>query len=186
VETDRSGLVSGYVGQTATKVAEVVESACGGTLFIDEAYALAGRGDQDFGPEAVAVLLKQMEDRRDELVVVAAGYPEPMQRLLDSNPGLRSRFPKTIAFPDYSTDELVTIFESMCAAQGYRAGDEATAAVREVLARVERDETFGNARLARNVLEASFARHANRVVEMDDPSTEQLQTLTAADIPQHA
>ena len=183
VETDRSGLVAGYVGQTAIRVQETVTSALGGTLFIDEAYSLSAGGEQDFGAEAVATLLKLMEDRRDEIVVVAAGYPKPMERFLDSNPGLRSRFPKTIIFPDYSTDELVKIFASIGEDQKYVATPAALDLVRAFLDSQQRGPTFGNARLARNLFEASVARHATRVVEMGDPSTEDLSSLLPDDIP---
>ena len=183
VETDRSGLVAGYVGQTAIRVQETVTSALGGTLFIDEAYSLAAGGAQDFGAEAVATLLKLMEDRRDEVVVVAAGYPEPMERFLDSNPGLRSRFPKTIVFPDYSTDDLVRIFASIGDDQRYIAAPEALNLVRAFFDSQERGPTFGNARLARNLFEASVARHATRVVEIGTPTTDDLSSLRPDDIP---
>jgi hypothetical protein len=183
VETDRAGLVAGYVGQTATRVTEVVERAIGGTLFIDEAYALDAGGGQDFGPEAVATLLKLMEDRRTELVVVIAGYPAPMASLLDSNPGLRSRFPKTITFPDYSTDELVEIFGRLAQAQGYDPAPGALDAVRAVIDAVPRTASFGNGRLARNLLEEAIARHADRVVRLDRATTDELRTLVAADVP---
>ncbi len=183
VETDRSGLVAGYVGQTAIRVQETVTSSLGGTLFIDEAYSLSGGGDRDFGAEAVATLLKLMEDRRDELVVVAAGYPKPMQRFLDSNPGLRSRFPKTILFPDYSTDDLVRIFASIGEGQKYVATSDALGVVRGFLDAQERGPTFGNARLARNLFEASVAHHASRVVELGAPGVEELSTLRPEDIP---
>ena len=134
VETDRSGLVAGYVGQTATKVNKVCDEAKGGILFIDEAYALVTDSEQDFGAEAVATLLKRMEDDRDDLIVIVAGYPEPMTKFLDSNPGLRSRFPKTIAFPDYTDDELVKIFESIGDEHHYRC-DEGAPRGREGLLR---------------------------------------------------
>jgi len=183
VETDRSGLVAGFVGQTAIRVQETVTSALGGMLFIDEAYSLSGGGEQDFGAEAVAILLKLMEDRRDELVVVAAGYPKPMERFLDSNPGLRSRFPKTITFPDYSTEELVQIFASIGEEQKYVATPEALDLVRTFFDSQERGQTFGNARLARNLFEACVARHATRVVAMGDPSTDDLSSLHPDDIP---
>ncbi len=128
VETDRSGLVAGYVGQTATKVNEAVDRALGGVLFIDEAYALVGPGN-DFGDEAVATLLKRMEDHRDDLVVIVAGYPDPMDQFLDANPGLRSRFPRTIDFPDYTTEDLVAIFAAIAAEHEYVVDDEAMAEI---------------------------------------------------------
>jgi AAA lid domain-containing protein/ATPase family protein associated with various cellular activities (AAA) len=183
VETDRSGLVSGYVGQTAERVNDVVGSALDGMLFIDEAYALWVDSAQDFGAEAIATLLKQMEDHRDRLVVVAAGYPAPMQRFLDSNPGLRSRFSKTIDFPDYSTDELLQVFRAIGDDEQYHATAEALARVKAYLDAQQRGPTFGNARLARNLFEAAVARHATRVVEVDKPSKDDLCTLLPADIP---
>lgn len=183
VETDRSGLVAGYVGQTAIHVQETVTSALGGTLFIDEAYSLTGGGEQDFGAEAVATLLKLMEDRRDEVVVVVAGYPKPMARFLDSNPGLRSRFPKTIEFPDYSTDDLLLIFTRIGEEQQYIATPDALERVRAFLDAQQRGPTFGNARLARNLFEAAVAHHANRVVDIDGPTKDDLSTLHADDVP---
>ena len=122
VETDRSGLVAGYVGQTAPRTRGVLESALGGTLLIDEAYALARGSEQDFGREAIDTLVKFMEDHRDDLAVIAAGYPDEMAMLIDTNPGLRSRFTRTIHFPDFTTEELIAIFESMSAANRYQPG----------------------------------------------------------------
>jgi AAA lid domain/ATPase family associated with various cellular activities (AAA) len=183
VETDRSGLVAGFVGQTASRVNEAVRRALGGILFVDEAYALASGGDQDFGAEAVATLLKQMEDRRADLAVIVAGYPAPMARFLDSNPGLRSRFPKTIHFPDYTDDEMVAIFESMGEEHHYKADASANEALRTRLAHEPRGPSFGNARLVRNLFEASIARQASRIVELEHPTDEQLVTLVASDIP---
>jgi hypothetical protein len=183
VETDRSGLVAGYIGQTATKVVEICGDAMGGILFIDEAYALAQGGEQDFGAEAIAALLKQMEDHRDDLAVIVAGYPEPMTKFLDSNPGIRSRFPKAIEFPDYTDDEMVRIFESIGDEHSYRADKGAIEKLRSRLAREPRGPTFGNGRLSRNLFEAAIARQANRIVEVKNPTNEQLTTLIAADIP---
>lgn len=182
VETDRSGMVSGYVGQTALKVVEVADRATGGVLLIDEAYALARGGENDFGREAIDTLVKVIEDRRDELVVIAAGYPDEMAEFIAANPGLASRFPKTIFFPDYSEDELWSIFESIGEKAGYRPDEEAEAKVRAWFASVPRDKGFGNGRLARNLFEDAVARQASRVVAIEEPTDEQLTTLTADDI----
>ncbi len=183
VETDRSGLVAGFVGQTATKVVETFDRADEGVLLVDEAYALARGGGNDFGREAIDTLVKLIEDRRERVVVIVAGYPEEMGDFIASNPGLRSRFPKTIVFDDYSTDELVAIFASLGERNGYRCDEEAAAAVRAWFEAQPRDKGFGNGRVARNLFEASVARHASRVVGVDVPTDEQLTTLEAADIP---
>ncbi|MBX3286395.1 MAG: AAA family ATPase [Actinobacteria bacterium] len=182
VETDRSGLVSGYVGQTALKVMEVADRATDGVLLIDEAYALARGGENDFGREAIDTLVKVIEDRRDDLVVIAAGYPDEMADFIAANPGLASRFPKTIFFPDYSDDELWLIFSSIGEKAGYAPDAEAEAKVRAWFASVPRDKGFGNGRLARNLFEDAVARQASRVVAIDEPTDEQLTTLVAADI----
>jgi Cdc6-like AAA superfamily ATPase len=182
VETDRSGLVSGYVGQTALKVMEVADRATGGVLLVDEAYALARGGENDFGREAIDTLVKVIEDRRDELVVIAAGYPDEMADFIGANPGLASRFPKTIFFPDYTDEELWAIFRSIGEKAGYHPDDDAEAKVRAWFASVPRDKGFGNGRLARNLFEDAVARQASRVVAITDPTDEDLTTLTAADI----
>jgi SpoVK/Ycf46/Vps4 family AAA+-type ATPase len=182
VETDRAGLVAGYVGQTALKVTEVVQSALGGLLLVDEAYALARGGERDFGQEAIDTLVKLVEDHRDELVVIAAGYPEEMQRFVESNPGLRSRFPKTIHFPDYTTDELVSIFASMCKAHAYSCLPETLEVVRAWFDGQPRDKGFGNARLARNLFESAMAHQATRVVALDRPTDAQLLELLPEDV----
>ncbi len=182
VETDRAGLVAGYVGQTALKVKEVFESALGGVLLIDEAYALARGGERDFGQEATDTLVKLMEDHREDVAVIAAGYPDEMHRFVESNPGLRSRFPKTIHFPDYTTDELVAIFESMCKKASYVCTPEAREAARSWFEAQPRDKGFGNGRLARNLFEASMARQASRLVALDDPTNEELMALLAEDV----
>jgi SpoVK/Ycf46/Vps4 family AAA+-type ATPase len=183
VETDRGGMVSGYVGQTATKVQEVVKSALGGTLFIDEAYALYVDSSEDFGREAIATLLKLMEDERDELVVVVAGYPAPMEKFIDANPGLRSRFSKTINFPDYTTDELITIFAAMGEKHQYRASPETLERVRAYVDAQPRGPSFGNARLVRNLFEHSIELHATRVVDRPETTKDELSTLLPDDIP---
>lgn len=166
VEVDRSGLVSGYVGQTAIKSKEVITSALDGVLFIDEAYTLtSGKGQNDFGQEAVDTLLKMMEDNRSRLVVIAAGYLDEMEDFLQSNPGLKSRFNKFIRFDNYKPDELTSIFVSMCERQRFSLSDNAKKAVREYFeARLASGEKhFANAREARNLYEAAVMRQANRL-----------------------
>ncbi|MGH9152962.1 MAG: translation initiation factor IF-2 N-terminal domain-containing protein [Acidimicrobiales bacterium] len=182
VETDRSQLVAGFVGQTAIQVRKVVEGALGGVLLVDEAYALA-RGDQrDFGQEAIDSLVKLIEDHRDAFVVIAAGYPDEMATFVGSNPGLRSRFPRTIAFPDYGDEELVAIFVVMASRSAYRCTPEALDRLGRWFAAQPRDKGFGNARLARNLFEASVARQASRVVAIESPTDDDLMALTADDV----
>ncbi|WP_370326964.1 AAA family ATPase [Euzebya sp.] len=183
VETDRSGLVAGFVGQTATNVVKVFDAARGGVLLIDEAYSLVRGGEKDFGREAIDAIVKLVEDRRDDTVVIMAGYPDEMVQLMDSNPGLRSRFPQTIHFPDYTTDELVAIADLIADGNEYHFDDDARARLAELIDDVPRDRGFGNGRLARNVFEAAVARHASRVVTLDQPTAEVLQTLTTEDLP---
>lgn len=183
VETDRAGLVAGYVGQTATRVDAACDAARGGILFVDEAYALTTGGDADFGAEAVATLLKRMEDGRADLVVIAAGYPAPMLRFLDSNPGLRSRFAKIIDFPDYGDDELIEIFEAIGEQHRYRLDHAARDALRARLASEPRDAAFGNGRLARNLFEQAVARQASRLARIPEPTDDDLIVLVVADIP---
>jgi ATPase family associated with various cellular activities (AAA)/AAA lid domain len=185
VETDRSGLVGGFLGQTALKTAEVVRSSLGGVLFIDEAYALGARSGQDFyGAEAIEVLLKLMEDHRDELVVIVAGYPAKMGEFFDSNPGLRSRFSRYLHFDDYTPAQLCEIFESFCAKGSYVLTSDACSKIEDlfVSAYSSRDERFGNARLARNLFEASIGSQANRIVALPNVSPESLATIEASDI----
>jgi Cdc6-like AAA superfamily ATPase len=182
IETDRAGLVAGFVGQTALQVKKVFESALGGVLLIDEAYALARGGDRDFGQEAIDTIVKLIEDHRDDIVVIAAGYPDEMDTFINSNPGLKSRFPKTIHFPDYTTDELIDIFKSLCEKSGYVCTDGARGRIRAFFDAQPRDKGFGNGRLARNLFEAAVAGQATRVVGMKDPTNAQLQSLTARDL----
>ncbi|HEV2913403.1 MAG TPA: AAA family ATPase [Pyrinomonadaceae bacterium] len=186
LETDRAGLVAGYVGQTALKVREVVTKSLGGILFIDEAYALSPQGSgNDFGHEAVETLLKMMEDHRDDLVVVAAGYTQKMDEFLSSNPGLRSRFNKFIHFDDYNTAQLVSIFKAFCEKADFKttpAAEERLVALFDALT-ATRDESFGNARTARNLFEAAISLQANRIVSLAHIDEKVLQTIEAADIP---
>lgn len=185
VEVDRGGLVVGYIGQTAIKTTEVVESALGGILFIDEAYTLtAGKGENDFGQEAVDTLLKAMEDHRDDLIVIVAGYPDLMEQFLSSNPGLRSRFNKFITFEDYTGDELMSIFESMCSKQEYRLDDEAREYAQKYWAdkAADHDDTFANAREVRNFMEAAISKQATRIVSMDKIDVDTLATLIKEDL----
>lgn len=182
VETDRAGLVAGFVGQTALRTKEVFDSALGGLLLIDEAYALARGREGDFGQEAIDTLVKLIEDHRDEIVVILTGYPVEMGELVESNPGFRSRFPRTIHFPDYTDDELVRIFSSLCEKGGYRPDASALEAARVRFEVEPRGLGFGNGRLARNLFEAAVAAHASRVVDLPDVTDAQLVELTAADI----
>ncbi len=183
VETDRSGLVAGFVGQTATQVVEVFDRADEGVLLIDEAYALIRGGSNDFGREAIDTIVKLVEDRRDRVVVIVAGYPDEMGDFVDANPGLRSRFPKTIVFEDYSTDDLLAIFSSMGEKGGYAPDEDALEKLREWFDAQPRDKGFGNGRVARNLFEAAVARHASRVVAIESPTDDDLTTLVAADVP---
>ena len=183
-ETDRSGLVAGYVGQTALKVKEVVEKAIGGVLFIDEAYALASTGSNDFGGEAIDTLVKLMEDHRENLVVIVAGYTEEMKRFLKSNTGLMSRFNRFIPFPDYSTGELVEILDGMAKKAGLILEEglsDTIAAYLERMTEKERYE-FGNARGIRNLFETMVVNQANRIVTMENCSVEQLTLIKGEDI----
>ena len=185
VEVDRSGLVAGFVGQTALKTGEVIEKALGGVLFIDEAYALANQdAPNDFGREAIETLLKGMEDHRDDLIVIAAGYTELMGRFLHANPGLESRFNKYFYFEDYNGAQLLAIFQSMCAKNGYTLDDKATEYAESYFKTLyeERDENFGNARDVRNVFERAVARQSDRVAALEKPGKEELMALTVADL----
>lgn len=186
IEVDRAGLVSGYVGQTAMKTKDVVDSALGGILFIDEAYTLtANRGENDFGQEAVDTLLKAMEDNRDNLVVIVAGYPALMEEFLESNPGLRSRFNKYINFEDYTAEQEVSILESMAKKQEYVFDSEAKQeAINFFTERIAAElASYANARDARNYLEKAIAKQADRIVKIKDLDDETIKTLTCEDLP---
>ena len=184
VEIDRAGLVAGYVGQTALKVHEVVSRALGGILFIDEAYTLNGEG-QDFGSEAIDTLLKLMEDNRDDLIVIVAGYTEKMSKFLETNPGLKSRFNKYLSFEDYYPEQLQKIFTLLCENDSFKLTIEAEQKLLEIFKFLyeAKDETFGNARLARNLFEHTINNQANRIITLADITDEQLSTIEVVDIP---
>ena len=182
VETDRSGLVAGFVGQTATKVNEVFDRADQGVLLVDEAYSLTRGGERDFGREAIDTLVKLVEDRRDSVVCILAGYPDEMAALVEANPGMQSRFPRTIAFPDYDDEELLKIFGLIAGGQEYHLDEGGEQAVLDFFASQDRGHGFGNGRAARNLFEASVSRHAVRMVDIPEPTDEDLVTLTSEDI----
>ncbi len=184
IEVDRSGLVAGYVGQTALKTQEVIQSALGGVLFIDEAYSLASGGENDFGREAIETMLKAMEDHRDDLVVIVAGYTGPMEKFIHSNPGLESRFNRYFFFPDYDGNQLTEIFRIQCKKNSYTLTPEADEAALKMFTRLyeERDENFGNGRDVRNCFEDMVVRQSNRVAALENPSKEDLMTVKPEDL----
>ena len=186
VETDRSGLVAEYMGQTAVKTNAVVDSALNGVLFIDEAYALVperGRAN-DYGQEAIATLLKRMEDDRDRLVVIIAGYPDEMKRFINSNPGLQSRFNKYINFPDYTGEELYRIFCMYMRKNEYTMSEEASAYLMEHMNYkvAHKERNFGNARYARNIFEKVIQQQANRLAGRTGLSRKELTEITLDDL----
>jgi len=186
LEVDRAGLVAGYVGQTALKTMEAVKKARGGILFVDEAYSLVpdGTGTNDFGQEAISTILKAMEDMREELVVIVAGYPEPMERFIESNPGLESRFGKYFHFEDYNGAELMDIFRLQCRKNQYVPDEEAEKFCVDMFNEMyeNRDENFGNARDVRNIFERAVTNQANRLAEIEKPTKEDLMKLIKDDI----
>ena len=183
VEVDRSGLVAGYVGQTAIKTKKVIDKAMGGVLFIDEAYALNGKSENDFGQEAIDTILKAMEDHRDDLVVIVAGYTELMEDFVHSNPGLESRFNRFMFFPDYSVEEMMGIFDMRCKGSCYTLTEDARPLVRDYIAEESADqESFGNGRGVRNLFENIVVAQNNRLAKLDSVTREQLMEITADDI----
>ena len=185
VETDRSGLVAEYVGQTAVKTNKIIDSALDGVLFIDEAYSLAEGGQGDFGREAIATLLKRMEDDRDRLVVILAGYSANMKGFIDTNPGLQSRFNRYIHFPDYTASELYEIFMLSVKKGEYSLTEEAEAKLKAVLEKAvsEKDSNFGNGRFVRNLFEKTIQCQANRISGVLNVTNEMLSRIDANDIP---
>lgn len=187
VEVDRSDLVAGYVGQTALKTQEVVKKAIGGVLFIDEAYTLTGNGGNDFGQEAIDTLLKAMEDNRSDLVEIVAGYDELMEKFIDSNPGLRSRFKTQINFTDYTGEELYRIFEGFLKKNQYVLSAEAAKTMQAYFrhAYETRDKNFGNARNVRNIFENIVTMQSKRIAEMKEPTDAQMSAIETADLPRN-
>lgn len=183
VEVDRGGLVAGYVGQTALKTTKVLESAYGGVLFVDEAYTLNGGGDNDFGQEAIDTILKAMEDHREDLVVIVAGYDGLMERFIHSNPGLESRFNRFLHFDDYSLKELLQIFQMRCKKACYTLDPAAEQALRLLLAEENDDpRTFGNGRGVRNLFEKLLVQQANRLSGTETLTRESLMAITPEDV----
>ena len=183
VEVDRGGLVAGYVGQTAIKTSKVIDSALGGVLFIDEAYALNNGAENDFGQEAINTILKSMEDHRDDLVVIVAGYDGLMDSFIHSNPGLESRFNRFLHFDDYTLDEMMQIFEMRCEKGCYELTEDARPLLREFIQLANTNSiSFGNGRGVRNLFEQILVVQANRLAAQSDLSREDLMRITAADI----
>ncbi|WP_029231326.1 AAA family ATPase [Butyrivibrio sp. VCB2006] len=183
VEVDRSGLVAGYVGQTAIKTQEQIKKAKGGVLFIDEAYALSQKDDA-FGQEAIDTILKAMEDNRDDFVVIVAGYTESMKKFIESNPGLKSRFNKYIEFPDYSIDELEEIFYMNCNKYDYKVDEEVKHQIRALITakKLENIDNFANAREIRNLFEEIITNQARRISTLENPSGDDMMTILREDL----
>lgn len=185
VETDRAGMVAGYVGQTAIKADEIIKTAIGGVLFIDEAYSLTSGGFNDYGREAIEILLKRMEDQRDDLVVVVAGYPDEMQFFIQSNPGLQSRFNRYFSFDHFQSGDLMKIFKIIAKKADFVLTEDAEEKLNEILDRLyeKRHRGFGNARTVRNLFEKVIERQANRIVSIAPITEDILMTITEEDVP---
>jgi len=185
VETDRAGMVASFIGGTSEKVTKLVESALDGVLFVDEAYALNVESGQDFGKEAIDVLLKRMEDHRDRMVVIVAGYTNEMNEFVESNPGLKSRFNRYLFFNDYGPDDLLNIFKKLCRDSRFNPTEATSQKMYDLLFNLysDRDKTFGNARLVRNLFEKTIEQQANRLAVGTSPSDEMLTTLLPEDVP---
>lgn len=184
IETDRSGIVAGYVGQTAIKTKEVIDSAMGGILFIDEAYTLVSNSENDYGREAIDTLLKAMEDNRDDFIVIVAGYPDLMMDFIKANPGLESRFNKYILFEDYTNDELLEIFKVVCKKNGYVLEKEVEDEVKKLFAEMytDRPENFANGREVRNYFEKVVTNQANRLYGKENITNEELAEIVEEDL----
>ena len=182
VEVDRSGLVAGYVGQTALKTQKVIEKAMGGVLFIDEAYALNGKSENDFGQEAIDTILKAMEGHRDDLVVIVAGYTELMDRFIHSNPGLESRFNRFLMFEDYTPEQMVAIFKMQCKKGCYVLAEGTEELVRDFISEESADDSFGNARGVRNLFEHILVAQNNRLAKMEQVTREDLMQILPDDV----
>ena len=183
VEVDRSGLVAGYVGQTATKTSAVIEKALGGVLFIDEAYALNGKSENDFGQEAIDTLLKAMEDHREDLIVIVAGYDGLMEKFIHSNPGLESRFNRYLHFDDYTLDEMAAILDLNLKKGQYQFTEDGREAAKQYINDANTSSiAFGNARGVRNIFERLLVQQANRLAQIENVTTDDLMTITAEDV----
>ena len=183
VETDRSGMVAGYMGQTALKTAQVIKKAKGGVLFIDEAYALSSEdGSNDYGKEAIDTLVKGMEDYRDDLVVIVAGYVDEMKKFIAMNPGLRSRFNKYINFENYSASEMLDIFKLSCEKTKFILSADAEEVALSYFEQNQEDPTFGNARGVRNFFDKVVTNQATRILTITNPSEEEFRTISKEDI----
>lgn len=184
IEVERADLVGEYIGHTAQKTREQLKKAYGGILFIDEAYSLARGGEKDFGKEAIDCMVKAMEDHKDELILILAGYQKEMEKFIQINPGLRSRFPIHIDFPDYNRQELLQIAEQLCVKRQYHLNSQAKTALLSLLNPPEKnsDDNFGNARTVRNIIEKAIRRQAVRLITKNSTTREELMVIEPCDL----